>query len=63
MQAISGDNGQHLSCVKGGYGLCYMQLRFETDADHFLTLAAKGESRKQEYLGCQKYTFYCHSLV
>jgi hypothetical protein len=50
MQAVFGYNGQHLlcsSCIVGsecdkcGYGLCYMQQKFETAADHFLTLAAK----------------------
>ena len=82
MQAIFGDNGQHLlcssclggsECVKCGYGLCYMQPKYETVVDHFLTLTAEGRRREekkrkergggQEYLGCQKYTFCCHSLV
>jgi len=57
MKAIFGDNEQHLlcsscivgsECFKCGYGLCYMQVRFETTADHFFTLAAKGKGHKQE---------------
>jgi len=56
MQAIFGDNGQHLlcsscivgsECVKCRYGLCYIQQKFETAADHSLSLAAKKRERER----------------
>jgi len=57
MQAIFGNNGQHLlcsssivgsECVKCRYGLWYMQQKFETAADHSLSLAAKKRERERK---------------